>query len=84
MRSPPILLLLLAAAAATLTLAALPQGTAPPSAPAQYGLKNPWPGRYSPVAASHFTALPFVLGNSQGSGKRRGEEGKMGAWDGVG
>lgn len=66
----PLLLVLLAATAATLAFAALPQGTAPPSAPAQYGLKNPWPGRYSPVAASHFTALPFVLGNSQG--ERRG------------
>lgn len=73
MRSPsPLFLLLLAATAATLALAALPQGTAPPSAPAQYGLKNPWPGRYSPVAASHFTALPFVLGNSQGEEGLRG------------
>ena len=60
-------------AAATLASASLPQGTAPPSSPPQYGLKNVWPGRYSPVAASHFTALPFVLGNAQGRRVGEGE-----------
>ena len=58
-----LLALLALAAAAT---ASLPQGTDPPAARPQYGKMNPWPGRFSPVAASHFTAMPFVLGNAQG------------------